>query len=63
MDGNVGNSRRRARHALLAASGFLTAACLAAPAGAGQIKTVFVIAMENHNWPQPGSQSSPQQIY
>jgi phosphatidylinositol-3-phosphatase len=28
-----------------------------------QIKTVFVIAMENHNWTQPGSQTSPQQIF
>ncbi len=63
MHGNVGNSRHRARHVLLAASGFLTAACLAAPAVAGQIKTVFVIAMENHNWTQPPSQSSPQQIF
>src|SRR4051794_31770505 len=28
-----------------------------------RIETVFVIAMENHNWTQPASQSSPQQIY
>jgi hypothetical protein len=27
------------------------------------VKTVFVIAMENHNWTQPGSQTSPQQIF
>jgi hypothetical protein len=26
---------------------------------AGQIRTVFVIAMENHNWTQPTGQSSP----
>jgi len=31
---------------------------------AGDIKTVFVIAMENHNWTQPtGITGSPQQVY
>src|SRR6185437_1172173 len=31
---------------------------------AGDIKTVFVIAMENHNWTQPtGVAGSPQQVY
>src|ERR1700760_4111650 len=36
-----------------------------ANAGAQQIKTVFVIAMENHNWTQPANQfSGPiQQIF
>jgi hypothetical protein len=29
---------------------------------AAEIQTVFVIAMENHNWSQPGSQTSPGQI-
>jgi hypothetical protein len=28
-----------------------------------RVKTVFVIAMENHNWTQPGTQASPQQIF
>ena len=42
-------------------------ACLLAlgvgvPAQAGQIKTVFVIALENHNWTQPASQTDPGQI-
>jgi hypothetical protein len=33
-------------------------------AHAGDIKTVFVIAMENHNWTQPtGVAGSPQQVY
>lgn len=32
-------------------------------AKAGAIKTVFVIAMENHNWQQPASQISPNQIF
>src|SRR5689334_24397818 len=34
-------------------------------AGAQQIKTVFVIAMENHNWTQPANQfsGSIQQIF
>jgi len=37
--------------------------CAVAPlAEAGQIQTVFVIAMENHNWTQPSSLTSPQQI-
>jgi hypothetical protein len=27
------------------------------------VKTVFVIAMENHNWTQPSSQTSPKQIF
>jgi hypothetical protein len=26
-------------------------------------KTVFVIAMENHNWTQPNTQTSPEQIF
>jgi hypothetical protein len=30
---------------------------------AGDIKTVFYIAMENHNFTQPSSQTSPQQIF
>ena len=28
-----------------------------------RVKKVFVIAMENHNWTQPGSQTSPHQIF
>ena len=28
-----------------------------------RIKTVFVIAMENHNWTQPAGQTNPQQIF
>jgi phosphatidylinositol-3-phosphatase len=28
-----------------------------------RVKRVFVIAMENHNWTQPSSQTSPQQIF
>ena len=31
--------------------------------GAGRVKTVFVIPMENHNWTQPATQTSPQQIF
>jgi hypothetical protein len=36
---------------------------VAAPADAGQVQTVFVIAMENHNWTQPAAETSPQQIF
>src|SRR5262249_54719811 len=28
-----------------------------------RVKTVFVIAMENHNWTQPAGQPNPQQIF
>src|SRR5689334_7459466 len=28
-----------------------------------RVKTVFVIAMENHNWVQPAPTSSPEQIF
>ncbi|HVT13786.1 MAG TPA: alkaline phosphatase family protein [Fimbriimonadaceae bacterium] len=34
-----------------------------ARAPSGKIGTIFVIPMENHNWTQPVSQSSPGQIY
>jgi len=44
--------------------GCLTAAfAVTAAAADGAIKTVFVIAMENHNWTQPSTQTSPQQIF
>jgi hypothetical protein len=33
------------------------------PVYAGSVKKVFVIAMENHNWTQPSTQTSPQQIF
>ena len=29
----------------------------------GRVKTVFVVAMENHNWTQPSTQASPQPIF
>ena len=32
-------------------------------ARAENVKTVFVIAMENHNWTQPNTQTNPQQIF
>jgi hypothetical protein len=50
------------RAGLVIASGLL-ASGVAGAAYAEQIKTVFVIAMENHNWVQPGSQTSPGQIF
>src|SRR5215472_8561195 len=43
-------------------SALIATASLAIPAEADPIQTVFVIAMENHNWTQPGTQSSPAQI-
>jgi hypothetical protein len=39
------------------------AGCGTFPVHAGTVKTVFVIAMENHNWTQPSTQSSPGQIF
>jgi hypothetical protein len=37
--------------------------CGSFPVHAGTVKTVFVIAMENHNWTQPSAQTSPEQIF
>jgi phosphatidylinositol-3-phosphatase len=37
--------------------------CGSFPVHAGTVKTVFVIAMENHNWTQPSTQTSPEQIF
>jgi hypothetical protein len=42
---------------------FLAATCFASPALAAPIQTVFVVAMENHNFTQPtGLNTSPEQI-
>ena len=41
----------------------LMAAAISGVAKADPIQTVFVIAMENHNWTQPATQSSPAQIF
>ena len=37
--------------------------CGSSPVLAGSVKKVFVIAMENHNWTQPSTQTSPQPIF
>src|SRR5215469_15437944 len=37
--------------------------CGSLPAHAAVVKKVFVIALENHNWTQPSSQTNPQQIF
>jgi hypothetical protein len=37
--------------------------CGSFPAHADVVKKVFVIALENHNWTQPSSQTSPHQIF
>src|SRR5437588_3035718 len=44
---------------------FALLACFNMSASAEEIKTVFVIAMENHNWTQPANQftGNIQQIY
>jgi phosphatidylinositol-3-phosphatase len=47
----------------LVAAGGLVTSVLPGTAPAGPIKTVFVIAMENHNWTQPASQTSPGQVF
>jgi phosphatidylinositol-3-phosphatase len=46
-------------------SSIALAAGIAIPATAQQVKTVFVIALENHNWTQPANQftARAQQIY
>lgn len=47
----------------LAASGLTARADRTDRADDGRVKTVFVIAMENHNWTQPASVASPQLIF
>src|SRR6516162_6958966 len=37
--------------------------CASSAVHAGSVKKVFVIAMENHNWTKPISQTSPQPIF
>ncbi|MBS1723036.1 MAG: phosphoesterase [Armatimonadetes bacterium] len=50
----------RGSHVNLRFLGFLALSFCAVQAGwAGQIGSVFVIAIENHNWTQPSNQSSP----
>src|ERR1700722_8290149 len=60
------SSSRRGKHkfALLGAAvaGVLLTAHMAPAQTVQQIGDVFVIAMENHNFTQPGTQTSPQQI-
>jgi hypothetical protein len=57
-----GAGKSAVKRAGLVIVGALCASFIAAAAYAGPIKTVFVIAMENHNWTQPVSQTSPGQI-
>jgi hypothetical protein len=51
----------------LALAGAVGCGCFPVHADGGdddhRVKTVFVIAMENHNWTQPSTQTSPQQIF
>jgi phosphatidylinositol-3-phosphatase len=44
-------------------SGFTTHAKNRRHQEEGRLGTIFVIAMENHNWTQPADQTSPQQIF
>lgn len=50
------------KYVSLAPAALLVAAAFTSPAKADSVQTVFVIAMENHNWTQPATQSSPAQI-
>ena len=61
---NADNRARKlaAKRAWPAIAGGLFVSCVAGAADAEPIQTVFVIAMENHNWTQPASLTSPQQI-
>ena len=54
--------RPRRRPLVLAALLAVTGVAVSAHA-VGTIGPVFVIAMENHNWTQPGTQTSPAQIF
>ena len=51
------------RWAEVAAFGGLLVASTALTAHAAPIQTVFVIAMENHNWTQPSGSGGPAQIF
>ena len=41
----------------------LLTAGLACHTYGGSVKTIFIIAMENHNWTQPSTQTSPGQVF
>jgi hypothetical protein len=60
MQGGAEVSSTKCKNPFVAAAAVLIAAT--APAKAETLQTVFVIAMENHNWSQPASQTSPGQI-
>lgn len=62
-DASFRGKKRRLARGGLAGVGGLVACALSGTALAAPIKTVFVIAMENHNWTQPASQTSPGQIF
>ena len=55
----------QAKHRYPLSALVLFSALCGSSAGAAEIKTVFVIAMENHNWTQPANQFTGgiQQIY
>jgi len=55
-------SARQAALGIMAASGLLATLPVSAKNSVQQIGDVFVIAMENHNFTQPSTQTSPQQI-
>ena len=56
----MSSSTRRKNKFVLAAGALLA---ITASAPAATIQSVFVIAMENHNWTQPSSQTSPGQVF
>lgn len=56
-------SRKIPRALAIAASAAVSVHWGLSLAHAATLGDVFVIAMENHNWTQPGTQSSPQQIF
>jgi phosphatidylinositol-3-phosphatase len=57
------NSKTLLIRAGVTIAGVCLACFLSAAVQAGPVKTVFVIAMENHNWTQPASQTSPGQVF
>ena len=59
----LGNVRRKAALLASVATGVLCVAQTSPANPPQEIRTVFVIAMENHNFTQPPSQTSPQQIF
>src|SRR5262245_294622 len=62
LDSCLGNIRSKAALPAAIAAGVLIAAQTSSAQPTQEIGAIFVIAMENHNFTQPSTQTNPQQI-